>query len=171
MQEGGAPKTWLFSYGSNNLDQLKRRLKRTGEFTFAPGVLLDHARIFAGYSRRWEGGVASVLPKKNTKVYGTLVEVTAVELDALDSFEGGYHREIKDVHTPDGYVVPAVVYVKDNPMYSHPPSIAYLQAILKTLHDPPRRHSSRILIRIFDQSQKIKTTGVWTTQDGIVLRK
>tara|TARA_B110000037_G_scaffold219630_1_gene285208 strand:- start:244 stop:729 length:486 start_codon:yes stop_codon:yes gene_type:complete len=83
-----------FAYGSNNIEQLKKRVKNNSLISYK-AYLPNSTRIFAGYSKKWGGSVASIeyCPKQIVK--GSLVFLTNQELVYLDKFEG-----IKD---PDPY--------------------------------------------------------------------
>jgi gamma-glutamylcyclotransferase len=155
---------WLFSYGSNNRHQLTTRIQRAGPIEHLPAYLPNHARIFAGYSKRWGGGVASVISAEGLRVYGAVAKVTEEELDRMDAYESGYTREFKNVviQGKPSQVASAVVYVKDDDTYQEPPSEAYLMAIHRTLSEVDRPHKSNILIRAYDcEKQHLQVVGSW----------
>ena len=104
---------WLFSFGSNNINQLLDRLnyeivskkyafdknilnitakekdsdkKRT--FIFIPAYMENHGRAFRGWSDNWGGGVATIIRKKGVNVYGYAVLLEEDDLDILDKYEG-----------------------------------------------------------------------------------
>ncbi len=52
------------------------------------GLLNDYQRIFAGYSKKWLGPVASIDFMKNKTVKGTIAWLTMEEIHKLDVFEG-----------------------------------------------------------------------------------
>lgn len=106
-------KGWLFSFGSNNINQLLDRLnckivrkeypfhknmlaiwakeKDTGrerEFLFIPAYMENHGRAFRGWSDNWGGGVATIIKKKGVNVYGYIVLLRREDLDILDQYEG-----------------------------------------------------------------------------------
>jgi gamma-glutamylcyclotransferase len=122
----------LFAYGSNSTCQIQRRAGSDDKLTYEPGILPDHARIFAGHSKRWGGAVASVHPCMGMGVGGIVVRLPAEALAALDEYEGGYTRRQRTVLTQGG-PVKAHMYVKDRSEYRSPPSDAYLQAVGTTL--------------------------------------
>ena len=64
----------LFSYGSNSPKQLAERLGHPveGRAAYAEGWM----RVFRGYSERWQGAVASLLPSRGQKTYGYVAEVS-----------------------------------------------------------------------------------------------
>ena len=59
----------IFSYGSNSKTQMRERTGANVD-EIRRGFLNNHVRIFAGYSKRWKGGVASIHYKKGEKLYG-----------------------------------------------------------------------------------------------------
>lgn len=152
-QGGGAKgdrKYRIFCYGSNGTKQLK---ERTGanRLTPIPAYIENYTRIFAGYSNRWDGGVASVHPEIGARCYGMIIELTKAEMEILDSYEGGYSRVQRFIvlnHT-DGRKerVKSYVYIKDNKEWNKPPSIAYLQAIRRMLDECNRDQKKNIAVR------------------------
>lgn len=128
----------IFSYGSNSAKQLA---ERTGAKCLEPlpAYLNNWTRVFAGYSKFREGGVASVYPLKGARVYGRVYELSKDEIDILDQYEPGYSRTIKFVNVtlPSGKTrrVRAYVYVRDDQIYTHAPSLDYMQAIRTMLDD------------------------------------
>lgn len=130
---------WLFCYGSNNPSRLAQRLGRPvqGVGAYLPG----YERIFRGYSRQWESGVASLRPtrQRGRAVYGYATQVSAEELEKLDIYEGvsngAYERKtFKIIVIEDGSekYVNAVAYVHTSGAFNLP-SQAYLQAIVDTI--------------------------------------
>jgi hypothetical protein len=155
-----------FSYGSNNLQQLAERVGRTTSFQHEPGVLKNHTRIFAGYSKRWDGGVASFHPRKGTHMNGVIVYMTEEELAKLDTYEGGYVRIRKRVYpssNPDTYIY-AYIYLKKNQVFSKMPSVAYLEAI--------HRNIQADIIPIYGldvNTHRLRQKGHWSKDLGIML--
>lgn len=154
-----------FSYGSNNLQQLAERVGRKTPFVHEPGVLKNHIRTFAGYSRRWDGGVASFYPRKGAVLEGVVVHMTPDELALLDKFEGGYVRIRKRVQVPskpDGYVY-AHIYLKTNQVFSKMPSDAYLEAIHRNV-----RLDEIPIYGIRSGARTVKKEATWVKGIGIV---
>jgi gamma-glutamylcyclotransferase (GGCT)/AIG2-like uncharacterized protein YtfP len=163
---------YLFSYGSNNSKQLAQRVKRQGGFKTWPGYLENHVRIFADYTQRWKGGVASVHSLPGKRVYGNIVEITSGELAALDRFEEGYTRVIKKVYCQSTHsYLDCFVYVKNDHSFSHLPSEAYLRAISKMLLETERVNKSKILIRGITPRGAVKVYATWTPDDGLQIKK
>lgn len=168
---GGGDKThYVFSYGSNNSKQLRERLAPARPEP-EPAFLADHARIFAGYSRRWEGAVSSVTPSKGKRVYGSLFKLTDAQLELLDRYEGGYTRTRVSINVSPTKKVGAFVYVKDNTSYQHPPSAAYLEAIHTMLAETDRKHCDKIMVRAVNQETgRLSVKGSWTPTEGLQLK-
>jgi len=121
----------LFSYGSNYPAQLAERLghdvKTWG--AYAEGF----ERVFRGYSNRWGGGVATLLPNPDTRVFGHVCRVTTNDLALLDAREGvpeKYLRMEIPVHIDAG-TTEAQVYIARSNVFAAP-SRAYLEACAKT---------------------------------------
>ena len=161
---------YLFSYGSNSIEQLKKRLSRIDNFVYYPAYINNYTRIFAGNSKRWDGGIASIYPCDKSKVYGIAVEVTQTELEVLDLYEGGYNRSImkgynQKLKKEEDYYV----YIKQNNKFYTFPSDEYLEAIDKMLND---RNSNidtdqrRILIKGIINN-KLVTLGTWMFNNRI----
>lgn len=172
---GGSNIKYLFSYGSNSSQQLKRRIKRKKDILCKPAYLPDHVRIFAGNSKKWDGGVASIHPRKKNNVYGTLFEVTEAEIQMLDKFEKGYIRTTKNVIIQESGnpEVQAYVYVKNDTQFEKLPSKEYMQAISKQLSETNRKaHKSKIIIRTINKkSNKPVAMGYWEPKEGFVLTR
>ena len=59
---------YLFNYGSNNLKQLVKRIGKVSETK--PGYIENYMRVYGGFSNFWKSSVATLIEKKNSKVYG-----------------------------------------------------------------------------------------------------
>jgi hypothetical protein len=125
---------WLFSYGSNNPEQLSARIGHELD-EMRPVWLKGYQRVFRGYSRGWSGGVASLEPRRGATTFGYIAKVDRDDLELVDRYEGVavgmYYREKVTVHTPDG-PVKAIAYIATSDDF-HPPSRAYLASIVKTI--------------------------------------
>lgn len=172
---GGAKPTGyfnVFSYGSNSTEQLAKRVGRKGGLHPLPAYLNNHARIFAGFSKRWRGGIASIYPAKGVKVYGSIVQLTMSEIEQLDKFESGYTRvRIQVVCQQTNMPCNAFVYIKDNHKFTHLPSESYIQAIHKQLNDTARHHRSKILVRGLNNNGKLVTFATWQPNEGLTTKK
>lgn len=127
-------KLYLFSYGSNNPDQLAERLERKVKTKGAYAE--DMARIFVGHSRKWNGAVASIERQEGKKVYGLVAEVTEADLKKMDVFEGvasgKYKRKKIKVTLQSGEEVSAIAYIASDSTRGRP-SREYLEAVAKTI--------------------------------------
>ena len=155
-EEEGQKKIYYFSYGSNNLEQIRERLNNDHIIGYK-GYLKDYYLTFGGKSTKWNGGVASILPNKfnysEPNVYGTIYEITERELNILDSYEGIkcedptdsdpknnlYRREIISVkmslNNDDIFNdVEAYVYIKNSTRYVCLPSESYVNACKNNLN-------------------------------------
>lgn len=124
----------LFSYGSNNPTQLGERLGRPIGGTAAR--LEGYGRVFRAWSKRWNGGVASLEPDLSRTTYGYVEKVTEQELAILDGYEKGYQRTPLQVQVAkgDGWTPKtAIAYICLNQTYNKP-SRQYLEAVVKTIN-------------------------------------
>eukprot|EP00966_Prymnesium_polylepis_P011699 269016-Prymnesium_polylepis.1 len=134
--------TAVFGYGSNGIAQLRERCQNQ-RLEAVAATLPNYVLCFAGMSRKWGGGVASVIYSTGRTVYGSVVYLTEDELELLDGFEGvnradpfsasgGTYRRAKMtcVLKKDGSKVPGIMYLKNNLEWRQPPSEAYLEACL-----------------------------------------
>lgn len=121
-----------FAYGSNlNPEQMRRRCPDSQFIDVA--ILRDFHLAFAGHSKRWGGGVATVLEAPEGQVEGIVWSISDRDLESLDRCEGypySYDRSSFEVHLTSGEVRSAVVYVKRDDT-SVPPSAEYLEVITK----------------------------------------
>jgi Gamma-glutamyl cyclotransferase, AIG2-like len=79
----------------------------------ARAVLPNQALAFGGFSQRWGGAVANVVPEPGARVEGLLYRSTAPDLRALDRHEGfpfAYERILKLVTDERGRRRRAQVY-------------------------------------------------------------
>jgi len=75
-----------FAYGSNlEPDQMRTRCPESRILCRA--ILPDHVLVFRGFSRDWEGAVATVEPAPGEVVHGVVFEVTPADIDSLDRYE------------------------------------------------------------------------------------
>eukprot|EP00939_MAST-03C_sp_MAST-3C-sp1_P002818 g2818.t1 len=93
-------KVWVFNYGSNSLAQLRGRLGNLKLRSFA-AVLNDFELCFCLKSRGWgNGAVASIAPRSNSKVHGSIVQMSRDEFHVLSTkYEIGYRIEIVSPRT------------------------------------------------------------------------
>lgn len=149
-------KILLFSYGSNSIRQICERLKLTEYLLYKSAYINNYVRIFAGNSKRWNGGVASLYPCKNKKTYGIVVELTEDQLSILSEYEKGYHLE-KKVVVSDKKEIECYAYIKNKNKFINPPSISYINAINEMLDERKniKNIDRSLLIRYLNKNQKI----------------
>lgn len=158
---------FLFSYGSNSIKQVKARICNTSHLTVYSAYIENYVRIFAGRSKRWDGGVASIYPLKDKNVYGIVIVLKKKDLEKLNEFEIGYHLEMKDVYF-NGCYRKSYVYIKDNDNFDLLPSSSYLHAIDNMLNEREKMENRRILIRKLSSERKIVLLGYWSSLEGFV---
>lgn len=123
-----------FAYGSNlNQKQMKERCP-DGKPLFT-AVLPNYKLVFAGWSRQWRGGVASIKSLRGDRVRGAIYEVTESCLQRLDRYESGYSRLNVTVFGEDDEPIEAITYVKDGKLEDAAPSKEYLAVIQQGLKD------------------------------------
>jgi len=76
-----------FAYGSN-MDRAQMRERCPDSSWLGWGYLNDHRLAYVGWSERWGGGVATVIPHRGERVLGFLYFVTPSDLKRLDRYEG-----------------------------------------------------------------------------------
>ena len=133
---------YCFCYGSNSLKQLNDRLIPSYKLHAEPAYLNNWCRIFVGNVPKWNGAVASILPKKNKRVYGSVVKLSASQFQKLDRYENtnindpysynGYYRRqlvILNVYISNKfYQCPAIAYIANNQHPTELPSLNYMMA-------------------------------------------
>ena len=103
-----------FAYGSN-LDGRQMRARCASAEPEARAVLPNHALAFGGFSRRWGGAVATIVPADGAQVEGLLYRLPPTDLLTLDRYEGcpvAYLRLAKMVTDEHGRRRRAQVYVQ-----------------------------------------------------------
>ena len=155
---------FLFSYGSNSIEQIKERLSTNRVLLYKNAYMKDYIRIFGGKSKKWNGGVASIYPKKNKKVYGIAIDINENELIELNKFESGYFLEIKKIIIDDTEI-DCYVYIKKNNKFNLLPSESYLEAINKMLNNRMCKKNRKIMINVI-KNNELTLLGFWTTENG-----
>ena len=165
------PIKYLFCYGSNNLRQISERIENK-PLVYSNAYIENYTRIFAGTSKRWNGGIVGLHPSTNSKTYGILIQLTETDLLKLDEFEKGYerikmrvHNQISDKLTE---LVESDVYYKENLTFQYLPSNDYLMAIYTMLQERIGNHKENIIIRGLVNGE-IKEIGLWNRNYGIKL--
>jgi gamma-glutamylcyclotransferase (GGCT)/AIG2-like uncharacterized protein YtfP len=128
---------YYFAYGSNlNKKQMAARCPDSKPlFTV---VLPNYKLIFAGWSRQWRGGTASIKSVRGDRVRGALYEISEPCLRRLDKYEGypgNYNRFNVTVFDEDSEPFEAITYLKAGQIEEAPPSKEYLAIIQQGLRD------------------------------------
>lgn len=136
----------VFSYGSNSTAQLRTRVKKPTLQSTGASVS-GFVRIFCLRSGGWGGGgVASLAPSRDGRVFGAVVNLTDEELGRLDAFEGGYTKTPLTA-TVGGAATPAIAYIANNPAWQVPPREQYLTACYCQLREHFDMSSETIDVR------------------------
>lgn len=128
---------YYFAYASN----LSRRQmsERCPDSKAKFGVVLPNYRlIFAGWSRKWHGGTASIKPFQGEKVTGAVYDISERDLRLLDKHEdcpAVYNHLNVMVITENGEATKAVTYIKREQSEETQPSREYLAIIQQGYKD------------------------------------
>jgi gamma-glutamylcyclotransferase (GGCT)/AIG2-like uncharacterized protein YtfP len=98
-----------------------------GAKAVGPGTLDDHELAFAGESRRWRGGVATVVRRRGGRVPGMVYALGADDLARLDRLEGAAYRRVPRALV--GPVPSAMLYRMPGEPVRRAPSAEYLAVI------------------------------------------
>ena len=128
---------YYFAYASNlNRKQMSERCPDSSPLFKA--VLPNYRLIFAGWRRKWQGGVATIKPSRDDKVFGAVYEISERCLRVLDGFEdypAVYNHLNVLVFKDDGEAVEAVTYIKREQSEETKPSQEYLTVIRQGYRD------------------------------------
>ncbi len=128
---------YYFAYASNlNRKQMQERCP--GSKPMFVATLPNYKLVFAGWSRQWRGGKASIKLFRCERVSGAVYEVSERDLSRLDRYEGcpgNYSRLKVTVFDEDGRSVEAVTYIKSGQLEETPPSKEYLAVIQQGYRD------------------------------------
>ncbi len=126
-----------FAYASNlNKKQMRERVPDSKPMFVA--TLPNYKLVFAGWSRQWRGGYATIVLSRDDKVIGAIYELSERDLRRLDSYEGcpgNYNRINVTVFDEDGNAVEAVTYIKAGQLDETQPSKEYLAVIQQGYRD------------------------------------
>ena len=128
---------YYFAYASNLSRQQMAERCRGAKPKFI--ARLPHYKlVFAGWSRKWRGGHATIRQSRGDVVMGALYEISERGLRLLDKHEdypSSYdHLKVKVV-TEDGDFVEAVTYIRVGQAEETKPSPEYLAIIQKGYKD------------------------------------
>jgi gamma-glutamylcyclotransferase len=125
---------YYFAYASNlSKKQMQERCPDSQPKFIA--TLPNYQLVFAGWSRNWRGGVASIKPFRGEKVWGAIYEVTEACLRQLDRHQAGYQRLNVTVFDEDNEPHRAVTYIKSGRLEESLPSKEYLAIIRQGYQD------------------------------------
>lgn len=94
--------------------------------------------VFAGWSRKWRGGTATIRPFQGEKVIGAVYEISQRCLRSLGQHEGypdTYNRVKRNVITEDADYMEAITYIKREQSEETQPSLEYLGVIQQGYKD------------------------------------
>ena len=158
----GGGRVPCFCYGSNGVEQIRSRVKNSS-IQAHKAFVQEYSRIFCGYSRGWQGAVASLLKRPQTSAQskpiicrGSVVYLTPEEFSRLDRFEGirkGNDPFSTDPHhnvyarvwvraflptSPGGDIfdadpVQAVAYIRNDHAWVDFPTVEYLAACTRNV--------------------------------------
>ena len=98
-------------------------------------MLPNYKLVFAGWSRQWRGGIASIKSFRGERVRGAVYEVTEECLRRLDKHEAGYERLNVTAFDEDNEPVPAITYIKSGQLEEALPSKEYAAVIRQGYKD------------------------------------
>jgi len=128
---------YYFAYASNlNKKQMRERAPDSKPMFVA--TLPNYKLVFAGWSRRWRGGYATIMLSRGDKVLGAIYEVSEKDMRRLDTYEdcpGSYNRLNVTVFDEDHNPVEAMTYIKAGRLEETPPSQEYLAVIQQGYRD------------------------------------
>jgi len=128
---------YYFAYASNlSRKQMAERCPAAKPKLIAK--LPHYKLVFAGWSRKWRGGYATIRQSRGNVVVGALYEISEHDLRLLDKHEDypmTYdHLNVKVV-TEDGDFVEAVTYIRTDQAEETKPSPEYLAIIRQGYRD------------------------------------
>ena len=116
---------YYFAYGANlNRKQMLERCPDSKPKFMV--TLPNYKLIFAGWSRKWRGGVATIKRFGGEKVLGGIYDVSDQCLRQLDRYEEGYDRLKVTVFTEVDEPIEAITYIKSGQLEETQPSKEYL---------------------------------------------
>ena len=128
---------YYFAYASNlNKKQMMERCPDSKPKFVA--TLPNYKLVFAGWSRQWRGGVASIKPFRGERVRGAIYEISEQCLRRLDKYEGypdAYTHLNVTVFDEDNEPIQAVTFIKSGQSDDTQPSKDYLAVIQQGYRD------------------------------------
>ena len=128
---------YYFAYASNlNKKQMLERCPDSKPRLVA--TLPHHKLVFAGWSRKWRGGSATIKRFSGERVFGAIYEISEQCLRQLDRCEGYpdvYNRFKVTVFDENGEPIEAITYAKSGLLEETPPAKEYLSIIQQGYRD------------------------------------
>ena len=167
------PEVYLFCYASSNINYFTKLLNLKQPLLYVNAYVKNHVRVFAGNSKKWKGGIATLYPKMSSNVYGILITLTNEQLDIIDRHQKGYRRE-KIIATIEGSKkitteIESYTYFKNNIQFSHMPSNEYLNSIDSMLQQRIGYKQNQIIIRGIVKN-RLKGIGIWNKESGFKMK-
>lgn len=125
---------FYFAY-STDLNQKRMRERCPDSKPKFIASLHHYQLVFAGWSRQWRGGVASIKSVRDGRVLGAIYEVSEQCLRRLDKYEVGYNRLKVTVFDEDGEPLEAVTYIRTGQIEETTPAKEYLAIIQQGYRD------------------------------------
>jgi gamma-glutamylcyclotransferase len=123
-----------FAYANNlNKKQMQERCPECKPRYIA--TLPNYKLVFAGWSRTWHGGVATIKPFRGEKVHGAIYEVSEMGMKQLEKYEVGYARLNVTVFDEDNQPQPAVAFIMSGQVIEALPSKEYAAVIKQGYRD------------------------------------
>lgn len=122
---------YLFAYGSLSPEILAKDVGLPIVIC-AAGFLPKHIMTFSSQTKKWNGGVASVLYTGNRSdmIIGIVYDISSRQLEQLDRIEGPmYARALVHVQLRENRSLPCQMYVKTQDLSPVVPSQEYLEHI------------------------------------------
>jgi gamma-glutamylcyclotransferase (GGCT)/AIG2-like uncharacterized protein YtfP len=128
---------YYFAYAANlNLKRMRERCPDSKPMFLAARP--DYKLVFAGWSRQWRGGTATIKLFKGEIIRGAIYEVSERDLRRLDKHEGcpgNYDRLKVTVFDEDGSPMEAETYTKSGKLEEAPHAKEYLAIIQQGYRD------------------------------------
>ncbi len=128
---------YYFAYASNlNKKQMRERCPDSKPRLIA--TLPHHKLVFAGWSRKWRGGSATIKRFSGERIFGAIYEISEQCLRQLDRCEGYpdvYNRFKVTVFDENGEPIEAITYAKSGLLEETPPAKEYLSIIQQGYRD------------------------------------
>merc|ERR1711936_529450 len=143
-------KTFLyFAFGSNLLTE-RIHINNPSAVFRSIAKLKEHKLDFNYFSKRWQGAAATIIPTRESHVWGVLWELNMEHLETLDRQEGVpnvYNRKMVEVELEDGSSAEAVTYFLIKPEEEDKrPSYVYKNVILRGAeeHNIPEEYLEKL---------------------------